>query len=139
MYLAAKAQGLYTEPKRREVGWTVPRFRVILEGQLGPRESFLRLEAAGTRVTGSFFLFGVENPVTGERTGENRVCLTHGLHTAVSDLLCRTVLELGPEQVSGTVFTPMGELTLHGERLDGAQVTEVSFSELSPRQSEENV
>ena len=44
MYLAAKAQGLYTEPKSREVGWTVPRFRVILEGQLGPRESFLRLE-----------------------------------------------------------------------------------------------
>lgn len=104
-------------PKSREVGWAVPRFHIILEGQLGPRKGFLQLQVAGTAVTGSFFLFGVENPVTGERTGENQVCLTHCLRTAVSDLPCRTVLELGPGQVTGTVSTPMGQLALHGERV----------------------
>lgn len=118
MYLVAGAPGLYTERNNREVGWAVPRFHIILEGQLGPREGVLRVQAAGAEVTGIFSLFGVENPVTGERTGENQVCLTHCLRTAVSDLPCRTVLELGVGQVSGTVSTPMGQLALHGERLD---------------------
>lgn len=96
----------------------MPRFHIILDGQLGPREGFLQLQAAGTEVTGSFSLLGTETAVTGERVGENRVCLTHRLRTAVSDLPCRTVLELGQGQVSGTMSTPMGQLTLHGERLD---------------------
>lgn len=65
------------------------RYDVVLDGQLGERRGTLTWTETDGRLTGTFTLFGIDNPVIGRRSGAV-LELTHTLRTAVSLLRCCT-------------------------------------------------
>ena len=67
------------------------RYDVVLDGQLGERRGTLTWTETDRRLTGTFTLFGIDNPVIGRRSGAV-LELTHTLRTAVS--LLRSIMNL---------------------------------------------
>lgn len=59
------------------------RYDVVLDGQLGERRGTLTWTETDGRLTGTFTLFGIDNPVIGRRSGAV-LELTHTLRIAVS-------------------------------------------------------
>lgn len=78
------------------------RYDVVLDGQLGERRGTLTWTETDGRLTGTFTLFGIDNPVIGRRSGAV-LELTHTLRTAVSLLRCCTHAELRGRELCGTI------------------------------------
>lgn len=76
------------------------RYDVVLDEQLGERRGTLTWTETDGRLTGTFTLFGIDNPVIGRRSGAV-LELTHTLRTAVSLLRCCTHAELCGTITSG--------------------------------------
>lgn len=91
-------------------------YKVVLESQLGPREGMLRLKEQDGVLTGVIILLGYENPVSGERTGDHSIRLSHHLHTQISDLSCVSVFELDGDTITGTLQNDQNVMKWHGEK-----------------------
>ena len=78
-------------------------YKVVLESQIDPRDGMLRLEEQNGILAGIITLLGYENPVSGERTGEHSIWLSHHLHTQISDLSCVSVFEIDGNTITGTL------------------------------------
>ena len=81
------------------------RYDVVLDGQLGERRGTLTWTETDGRLTGTFTLFGIDNPVIGRRSGAV-LELTHTLRTAVSLLRCCTYAELRGRMVNAIFRYP---------------------------------
>lgn len=92
-------------------------YRIVLESQLGPRSGTLRFEMRDGGVTGLITLLGHENPAFGRCTGTDSLCLSHHLHTAVSDLACVSELKLVGKKICGTLYCDRYHMKLHGEKI----------------------
>lgn len=91
-------------------------YNIVLESQLGPREGTLQLEEQNGVLTGTITLLGYENPVSGERTGEHSIRLSHHLHTQISDLSCVSVFEMDGDTIIGTLQNDRNVMRWHGEK-----------------------
>jgi len=96
------------------------RYRVVLEGQLGPRTGTLELDEQGGRITGTLSILGFDNPVSGERVGEGRLCLRHDLRTEWTRFPCESLLEVEEGRLSGAASGAGARMLWHGETEEGA-------------------
>ena len=76
-------------------------YQTTLFSQMGPRQGTLTLEYDGGTVTGFLELVGYRNPVRGTRAEDGRVHLSHVIQTAVSTILCQTVLAFSQGRLTG--------------------------------------
>lgn len=91
------------------------RYDVVLEGQLGERRGTLVWTETDGQLTGTFTLFGLDNPVTGCRSGA-ALELTHTLRTAVSLLRCCTHAELCGGELRGTITSGRSRIRFRGKK-----------------------
>lgn len=94
------------------------KYDVVLDGQLGERFGTLTWTEDGGAVTGSLFLLGYENRITGTREGR-LLKLSHRLRTAVSTLECRTQAELWDGRLSGVVVSDSARMGIRGKKTEG--------------------
>ena len=97
-------------------------YEIVVESQLGPRHGTLSMEETDDVVSGILSLLGFENSVTGKREGK-KLCLHHKLRTLVSQLTCRTDLELQESSLTGTIHSEFGSMKIHGQKLTGTEHT----------------
>lgn len=86
------------------------RYDVVLDGQLGERRGTLTWTETDGLLTGTFTLFGIDNPVIGRRSGAV-LELTHTLRIAVSLLRCCTHAEL-----CGTITSGRSRICFRGKK-----------------------
>lgn len=91
------------------------RYDVVLDGQLGERRGTLIWTETDGRLTGTFTLFGIDNPVIGRRSGAV-LELTHTLRTAVSLLRCCTHAELRGRELCGTITSGRSRTRFRGKK-----------------------
>lgn len=94
------------------------RYDVMLDGQLGERRGTLTWTETDGRLTGTFTLFGIDNPVIGRRSGAV-LELTHTLRTVVSLLRCCTHAELRGRELCGTITSGRSRIRFRGKKTDG--------------------
>lgn len=94
-------------------------YKIVLESQLGPREGILQLEDQNGVLTGTITLLGYENPVSGERTGEHSIRISHHLHTKISDLCCVSVFETEGEKITGILHNGRNVMKWYGVKETG--------------------
>lgn len=94
------------------------RYDVVLDGQLGERRGTLTWTETDGRLTGTFTLFGIDNPVIGRRSGAV-LELTHTLRIAVSLLRCCTHAELRGRELCGTITSGRSRIRFRGKKTDG--------------------
>lgn len=90
------------------------RYDVVLDGQLGERRGTLTWMETDGRLTGTFTLFGIDNPVIGRRSGAV-LELTHTLRSAVSLLRCCTHAELRGRELCGTITSGRSRIRFRGK------------------------
>lgn len=94
-------------------------YKLVLDSQLGPREGTLQLEDQNGILKGTINLFGYENPVSGEWTGEHSIRLSHHLRTQISDLSCVSIFEMEGNTITGTLQNSWNVMKWHGEKETG--------------------
>ena len=94
------------------------RYDVVLDGQLGERRGTMTWTETDGLLTGTFTLFGIDNPVIGRRSGAV-LELTHTLRTAVSLLRCCTHAELRGRELCGTITSGRSRIRFRGKKTDG--------------------
>lgn len=92
------------------------RYKLVLEGQLGPRNGTLELENQNGTLKGTITLLGYENSVGGEWIGEHSIRLSHHLHTQISDLSCVSIFELEGDTITGIMQNGRNVMKWHGEK-----------------------
>lgn len=97
------------------------RYEIVLHSQLGPRKGQLCLEGSGGQVRGILSLLDHENPVQGTRANAETVTLSHPLRTAMGEYICRSVLKLSGDTLSGTAELAGCRMTWSGKRLSTAE------------------
>lgn len=90
-------------------------YEIVVESQLGPRHGTLSMEETDDVVSGTLSLLSFENSVTGKREGK-KLCLHHKLRTLVSQLTCRTDLEMQENFLMGTIHSEFGSMKIHGQK-----------------------
>lgn len=95
------------------------RYQVTLYSQMGPREGLLTIHRAGSYVSGTLRLMGYENEAQGVRGEDGTVYLFHAIQTAVSTLLCQTVLELQEGRLRGVSTAKRCRIRWEGVLLSG--------------------
>ena len=101
------------------------KYDVILDAPLGRRFGTLVLNEMGGNISGSFFLLGCDNPVSGKRINRELV-LTHQLHTILSTLDCKTHVELRGDKLFGVVISQYNRMDLHGKKQEDGHKNEIS-------------
>lgn len=91
------------------------RYDVVLGGQLGERRGTLNWTETDGRLTGTFTLFGSDNPAIGRCSGAV-LELTHTLRTVVSLLRCCTHAELRGRELCGTITSGRSRIRFHGKK-----------------------
>lgn len=91
-------------------------YTIAIEGQLGTRYGFLRLNRQNDKLSGSIFLLGTENAVAGEMA-KDKLILHHELKTAVSTLKCVSVLTLKDEELTGEICCDFGRMRICGSKI----------------------
>ena len=76
-------------------------YQVTLQSQMGPREGLLTLEHTGSYVSGSLELMGFVNTIQGVEAEDGTIHIFHPIQTAVSNILCETVLALREDRLEG--------------------------------------
>ena len=94
-------------------------YTLVLESQLGPRQGSLKFGEREGAITGTLTLLGHDNEVRGTRTGAGSIRLFHHLHTAVSDLVCVSDLEMDRGRVTGMLHSGQVRMSWHGEQFNG--------------------
>ena len=94
------------------------KYDVVLDAQLGQRFGTLVLNEADGNISGSFFLLGFDNPVSG-RCINQVLELKHKLRTALSTLDCETHVELRDNELFGVVKSQYSRMNLHGRKEEG--------------------
>lgn len=90
-------------------------YEIVVDSQLGPRHGTLSMEETDGVISGVLSLLSFENSVTGKREGK-LLCLHHKLRTLVSQLTCRTDLEMQENSLMGTIHSEFGSMKIHGQK-----------------------
>ncbi len=93
-------------------------YQVTLDSPMGLRTGTLRLIFSGGQVEGTLTLLGFDNPVTGLRMGEDRIRLFHQLRSLMTELTCRSDLELTGGKLTGVADTDWGLMAWTGLRTE---------------------
>ncbi len=101
------------------------KYDVVLDAQLGQRFGTLVLNETDGNISGSFFLLGYDNPVSGKCV-DRKLVLTHKLRTMISTLDCETRVELCDDELFGVVKSQCSRMNLHGKKQEDGLKNEIS-------------
>lgn len=97
-------------------------YDIIVDSQLGPRHGTLAMEENDDSISGILSLLGFENSIAGKREGQI-LYLHHKLRTLVSQLSCRSELELHENSLIGTIYSEFGSMKIRGKKMTETENT----------------